>query len=156
MKKKIIIILSITILIVFSILFFYRQFGPDISMLLSYEAYMPVPDETIYRYEEFGRDGDYYRVVKYSDRKLKKIKWNNYLDDYYDEKICKNNTELELQDGNLLHFFEKNETPKDYQPKIDENTQYYIKKPEDKRKRDYLLMINNPNENIVYIYEFYI
>ena len=99
MKKKIIIILSIIILIVFSIFFFYRQFGPDISMLLSYEAYMPVPDETIYRYEEFGRDGDYYRVVKYSDRKLKRIKWNNYLDDYYDEKIC----------INILIFLRKND-----------------------------------------------
>ena len=153
LKKKIIIIVSI-IIVIFITYFLYRQFGPDITILLNYEVNMPVPDKAMYKYEEFGKDGGYYRVVKYSDKKLRKIGWRNYHDDNYNEKMCTNNTKLELKDANLLEFFEKNETPKDYQPEIDEKTLYYKKRF--KNKGDYLLMIYNPNNNIVYIYEFHI
>lgn len=142
MKKKIIIILSIITFLIIVAFFLYRQFGPDISILLAYEVTMPVPDKTIYSYEEFGRDGGYYRVVRYSDRKLKRIKW---------EKI----EDLGLLNG-IDSFFDKNKLPEKYKPTIDKDTYYYEKTFEDSPKKDYLLMIYNPDNKLVYIYEFHI
>ena len=137
--KKIIIISSVVIFILLFV-FIYRIFGIDLLIKINYETNIPVADKTIYQFEEDGRDGDSFRVIRLSDKKIKRIIW----DKYDDPSLI----------SELNYFFERNNISQEYYPEINDETLFYKKGFENSSKRDYLLMIYDSNK-LVYIYEFH-
>lgn len=144
MKNRILkIVLVVVVLVVLFLL--YNIFGSDISVALNYNVNIPVVDKEIYSFSDGGRDGDYYRVVKYNDYKLKrikKLKWQEFLG--YDSG--------KTQD--LLYYLKEYKIPQKYYPEIGDDSLCFMKTFDD--KGDYLLMIYNPSIETIYIYEYHI
>ena len=143
MKKILIIVLVVVFLIV--LFWLYNIFGVDISIRLNFNISIPVVDKEVYSFSDGGRDGDYYRVVKYNDYKIKRIKklnWQEFLG--YDSGKMKD----------LLSYLKEYKISKKYYPVVDDDTLCFMKTFDD--KGDYLLMIYNPNIETIYIYEYHI
>lgn len=116
----------------------------DFIIKANYGVNIPNADKVLYEYNSDGRDGHTYSVFKYNKDKLDKIKNLNW----------QGTLEYQIMNQDLKQFLEKYKVPKKYYPVYDKNSNYLIKNFED--KDDYLLVIYNTKNNLIYIYQFHI
>ena len=116
----------------------------DFIIKTYYGVNIPVADKVLYEYNSDGRDGHTYSVFKYNKDKLDKIKNLNW----------QGTLEYQIMNQDLKQFLEKYKVPEKYYPVYDKNSKYLIKNFED--KDDYLLVIYNTKNNLIYIYQFHI
>ena len=137
-------ILILTSIIIFIItLWIVFKFLVDISALLSFGVILPTPNNIIYKYSEDGRDGNVYTVGEYNNKKLDlllRLEFHNSIEDKYLDK--------------LYAFLDKNGIAEDYIPTINNNTKFFLKSYIS--KSDFLLIIYNADNDIVYAYYYYI